>query len=140
MGSKCIINKKICDFAIKNKVKKIIYASSGSVYGVKKEQKVHENLDLVPVSVYNKTKMIAERVMLSYRDKIKIICVRPATVCGFSKRMRLDVSVNMLTYQALEKKLITVFGGKQFRPSIHIKDLSNLFIFLTKKKNTIRLL
>ena len=68
-----------------------------------KEQKVHENLDLVPVSVYNKTKMIAERVMLSYRDKIKIICVRPATVCGFSKRMRLDVSVNMLTYQALEK-------------------------------------
>ena len=126
--------KKICDFAIKNKVKKIIYASSGSVYGVKKEQKVHENLDLVPVSVYNKTKMIAERVMLSYRDKIKIICVRPATVCGFSKRMRLDVSVNMLTYQALEKKLITVFGGKQFRPSIHIKDLSNLFIFLTKKK------
>ena len=126
--------KKICDFAIKNKVKKIIYASSGSVYGVKKEQKVHENLDLVPVSVYNKTKMIAERVMLSYRDKIKIICVRPATVCGFSKRMRLDVSVNMLTYQALEKKLITVFGGKQFRPSIHIKDLSNLFIFQKKKK------
>tara|TARA_B100001175_G_scaffold314786_1_gene324836 strand:+ start:8344 stop:9285 length:942 start_codon:yes stop_codon:yes gene_type:complete len=126
--------KIICDLAVKNKVKKIIYASSGSVYGVKKEKKVHESLDLVPISIYNKTKMVAERILLSYKNVIDIICVRPATVCGISPRMRLDVSVNMLTYQALENKLITVFGGRQFRPSIHIKDLTNLLKFFTIKK------
>ncbi len=129
-----LATKQICDLAIKNNVNKIIFASSGSVYGIKKEKRVHEKLDLVPISVYNKTKMIAERVLLSYKDKIDIICVRPATVCGISQRMRLDVSVNMLTYQALKFKKIKVFGGKQFRPSIHIQDLTNLFKFFINKK------
>ena len=74
---------------------------------LKKKRDVTEDLPLVPISVYNKTKMVAERVFLSY-DKIDIHCIRPATVCGFSPRMRLDVSVNMLTYQALKNNEINV--------------------------------
>ena len=112
----------------KSKVKHIIYASSGSVYGVKTEEHVTEDLDLVPISTYNKTKMISERVLLSYKDDFKIHCIRPATVCGFSPRMRLDVTVNMLAFQALKNKVMTVYGGTQIRPNIHIQDLSNVFI------------
>lgn len=112
----------------KSKVKHIIYASSGSVYGVKTEEHVTEDLDLVPISTYNKTKMISERVLLSYKDDFKIHCIRPATVCGFSPRMRLDVTVNMLTFQALKNKAMTVYGGTQIRPNIHIQDLSNVLI------------
>ncbi len=124
----------IAEIAVKAKIKKIIFASSGSVYGIKKEKKVTEELILKPISTYNKTKMIAERVLLSYSDKIKIYCVRPATVCGYSPKMRFDISVNMLTLQALKKKLITVFGGNQVRPNIHIQDLVNLFKHLIYKK------
>ena len=119
---------------IKYRVKKFIYASSGSVYGVKRERNVTEDLELVPISYYNKTKMIAERVLLSFSDKISIHCIRPATVCGLSPRMRFDVSVNNLTMQALTKKKIIVFGGKQIRPNIHIKDLINIYHFFLKKK------
>ena len=114
--------------SIKNKVKQFIYASSGSVYGIKKEKKVTEDLLPVPISTYNKTKMIAERVLESYINKIKIHSIRPATVCGYSPRMRLDVSVNMFVYQALIKKKMIVFGGKQIRPNINIKDLTNVYI------------
>jgi nucleoside-diphosphate-sugar epimerase len=114
---------RMIESAIKAGVSDFLYASSGSVYGVKEEPNVTEDLDLLPISVYNKTKMIAERVLYSYRDKIRVVCVRPATVCGFADRLRLDVSVNMLTYQALKNEVITVFGGQQVRPNIHIKDL-----------------
>lgn len=109
---------------------RFIYASSGSVYGVKDEEQVTEDLELKPISEYNKTKMVAERVILSYSDDLTVQVVRPATVCGFSPRMRLDVSVNMLTMQALTKGKITVFGGTQVRPNIHIDDITNLYIFL----------
>ena len=129
-----ITSMKIMDFAIKNKVKKFIYASSGSVYGIKKEKQVTEDLDLVPISVYNKTKMIAERVFMSFKDKIIINCIRPATVCGLSPRMRYDISVNLLTLQAVKKKQITVLGGNQIRPNIHIKDMIRLYEFFLKKK------
>tara|TARA_B100000989_G_C19532662_1_gene470983 strand:+ start:8839 stop:9777 length:939 start_codon:yes stop_codon:yes gene_type:complete len=125
---------QILEKAVKEGVKKVIYSSSGSVYGVKKEKKVTESLSTHPISIYNKTKMIAERVLLSFKDKIKIIIIRPATVCGLSPRMRLDVSVNLLTMQALQKKEITIFGGKQKRPNIHILDLSEVFIHFLKKK------
>jgi len=106
--------------AISCGVKQFIYASSGSVYGVKEEAQVTEDLSLVPISDYNKTKMICERVLLSYQDQINIVCIRPATVCGYSPRMRLDLSVNMLTMQALANNKITVFGGNQTRPNIGI--------------------
>src|SRR4030042_3529015 len=87
--------------AIAYRIKQFILSSSGSVYGVKEEPKVTEDLPLVPLSDYNKTKMVSERVLLSYKDKIIIQIVRPPTVCGYSPRMRLDLSVNMLTVQEL---------------------------------------
>ncbi|MDZ4726942.1 MAG: SDR family oxidoreductase [Leptospira sp.] len=122
--------------AIKNKVGQFIFASSGSVYGVKEEPEVTEDLELIPISDYNKTKMISERVLLSYRDQICVQCIRPATVCGYSPRMRLDLSVNMLTMQAIKNKKITVFGGNQTRPNIHIDDLVRVYLhFISKGTN-----
>jgi nucleoside-diphosphate-sugar epimerase len=120
---------QLADAAVRCGVKQFIYASSGSVYGIKEEEKVTEDLTLKPISEYNKTKMVAERVLLSYRDNMLVQIVRPATVCGYSPRMRLDVSVNMLTMQALTKGVITVFGGKQIRPNIHIQDVTDLYLF-----------
>ncbi len=114
--------------ALANNVKQFIFSSSGSVYGVKDEPQVTEELSLVPISDYNKTKMISERVLLSYRDRITVQIVRPATICGYSPRMRLDLSVNMLTMQALAKGKITVFGGNQTRPNIHIQDITDVFV------------
>lgn len=113
--------------AIGHKVPQFIFASSGSVYGVKDEPEVTEELSLVPISDYNKTKMISERVLLSYADRICINIVRPATVCGYSPRMRLDLSVNLLTMAALAKGKITVFGGDQTRPNIHLKDMVRVY-------------
>ena len=113
--------------AIKDGVPQFIFASSGSVYGVKEEPEVTEDLDLVPISDYNKTKMVSERVLLSYKDQIHVQIVRPATVCGYSPRMRLDLSVNMLTMQALANKKITVFGGDQTRPNIHLRDMIRVY-------------
>lgn len=122
-----LATQQLADKAKKNKVQNFIYASSGSVYGIKEEEKVTEDLDLVPISVYNKTKMVAERVLLSYKDDFNIHCIRPATVCGWSPRMRLDVSVNMFTWQALRNNEMTVYGGNQVRPNIHIKDMVNVY-------------
>ena len=122
-----LAGQQLADRAIRYNIKHFIFASSGSVYGIKDEPNVTEDLSLIPISVYNKTKMVAERVFLSYADKMKVHCIRPATVCGLSPRMRLDVSVNMLTYQALKNKRITVFGGNQTRPNIHIKDMANVY-------------
>jgi nucleoside-diphosphate-sugar epimerase len=119
--------KNLIEKSIKAGVKKFIYASSGSVYGLKTEMKVTEDLDLVPISTYNKTKMVCERLLLSYRDKIDVYIVRPATVCGLSPRMRFDVSVNMLTLQALKNKQITIMGGNQTRPNIHINDMIRVY-------------
>ncbi|MBV9576454.1 MAG: SDR family oxidoreductase [Gammaproteobacteria bacterium] len=121
---------QLADKAKKIGIKHFIYASSGSVYGVKEEAQVTEDLELKPISEYNKTKMVAERVLLSYQHDMVVQIVRPATVCGYSPRMRLDVSVNMLTMQALSKGKITVFGGKQVRPNIHIDDITDLYLFL----------
>ena len=113
--------------AIAHGVPQFIHASSGSVYGVKDEPEVTEELSLVPISDYNKTKMVSERVLLSYANKICINIVRPATVCGYSPRMRLDLSVNLLTMAALSKGRITVFGGDQTRPNIHLKDMIRVY-------------
>ena len=121
---------QLADKAKRMGVKRFIYASSGSVYGVKKEDQVTEELELKPISEYNKTKMVGERVLLSYQDDMVVQIVRPATVCGYSPRMRLDVSVNLLTMQALSKGKITVFGGDQVRPNIHIDDITDLYLHL----------
>jgi nucleoside-diphosphate-sugar epimerase len=123
-----LASMQLVEMAIKKKVRQFVFASSGSVYGVKEEALVTEELSLVPISDYNKTKMISERVLLSYANKILITCIRPATVCGYSPRMRLDLSVNMLTLQALTNQKITVFGGNQTRPNINIKDLVSVYL------------
>ncbi|MBT3924223.1 MAG: SDR family oxidoreductase [Nitrospina sp.] len=121
---------QLADKAARVGVKQFIFASSGSVYGIKEEEQVTEDLELKPISEYNKTKMVSERVLLSYKDKMRAQIIRPATVCGYSPRMRLDVSVNMLTMQALSKGRITVFGGKQIRPNIHIDDITDVYLHL----------
>jgi nucleoside-diphosphate-sugar epimerase len=121
---------QLADKAKRMGVKRFIYASSGSVYGVKEEAQVTEELELKPISEYNKTKMVGERVLLSYQDDMVVQILRPATVCGYSPRMRLDVSVNLLTMQALSKGKITVFGGDQVRPNIHIDDITDVYLYL----------
>ena len=127
LGTKILLDK-----CVRNKVKRFIYASSGSVYGLKKEKKVTEDLDLKPLSLYNKVKMVTEKVIQSYSKEIETFIIRPATVCGLSPRMRLDVTVNILTYKAIKDKVITVFGGSQIRPNIHVDDITDLYIFLLK--------
>jgi len=121
---------QLADKAVRKGVKQFIYASSGSVYGVKEELQVTEDLELKPISEYNKTKMVSEPVLQSYADRMIVQIVRPATVCGYSPRMRLDVSVNLLTMQALSKGKITVFGGTQVRPNIHIDDITDVYLHL----------
>lgn len=118
---------QLVERAIAHRVKQFIFASSGSVYGVKDEPEVTEELSLVPISDYNKTKMISERVLLSYQDRIVVNIIRPATLCGYSPRMRLDLSVNMLTMQALANGRITVFGGDQTRPNMHLRDMLRVY-------------
>ncbi len=126
----CLATMQLMDKAVRSGIERFIYASSGSVYGVKEEEQVTEDLTLKPISEYNKTKMVAERVLLSYADRMKVQIVRPATVCGYSPRMRLDVAVNMLTIQALTKGEITVFGGTQVRPNIHMDDITDVYLHL----------
>ena len=108
-------------------VNNFIYASSGSVYGIQESENVREDLKLKPISGYNKTKMVAERVLLSYPE-LNATIMRPATVCGLSPRMRLDVAVNLLTFQALEHGEMTVLGGEQTRPNVHIDDITRLYV------------
>lgn len=119
--------KLLCDKCIESNVKKFIYASSGSVYGIKKERNVTEKLSLNPISIYNKTKMTAERVLLSYSKYLDSFIIRPATVCGYSERMRLDLSVNILTFSGCKNRNINVFGGNQLRPNINIKDMIRVY-------------
>ncbi len=121
---------RLADRAARAGIRRFIYASSGSVYGVKTEPQVTEDLELKPISEYNKTKMVAERVLLSYADRMIVQIVRPATVCGYSPRMRLDVSVNMLTMQALCRGRIQVFGGQQVRPNVHVDDVTDVYLFM----------
>ena len=125
---------RLADLAARHGVSQFIYASSGSVYGVNPAPNITEDLPLDPISEYNKTKMVSERVLLSYSDKMAIQIVRPATVCGYSPRMRFDVSVNLLTLAA-KKGEITVLGGSQIRPNIHIQDICNVYLYLLERPN-----
>ena len=127
-----LASMKLADKAAREGVKQFIYASSASVYGVRDEEQITEDLPLYPISVYNKTKMVAERMVLSYSDQMNCQIVRPATVCGLSKRLRLDVVVNLLTMQALNSGKITVLGGDQQRPNIHIEDITDLYCYLVR--------
>ena len=129
-----LASMRLNERAARQGVKHFIFASSSSVYGLKSEPRVTEDLDLFPLSEYNKTKMVAERVVMSYADVMTTTIIRPATVCGYSLRMRLDLTVNLLTMQALAKGVITVLGGEQTRPNIHIDDLVDLYLFALERR------
>jgi len=106
------------------KIKRFIYASSSSVYGIKDIQNVHEEIDLEPITDYSKFKAKCEKILNDYNDEnFSGVTIRPATVCGYSKRQRLDVIVNILTNVGFHNREISVFGGEQLRPNIHIKDM-----------------
>lgn len=120
---------QLAEAAIKAGCKRFIYASSVSVYGADRGL-VTEGDDLRPLSDYNKTKMAAERVLMSYGLQLNPVIIRPATVCGMSPRMRMDLTVNMFAGQAIADGVMTVHGGEQYRPSIHIQDLTNLYVRL----------
>ena len=110
-------------------VKRFIYASSSSVYGVKEEKNVHEEMSLEPLTDYSKFKADCEKILTRYQSpEFTTVTIRPATVCGYSPRQRLDVVVNILTNLAFHKREISVFGGKQLRPNIHIADMVDAYL------------
>src|SRR5262245_12253707 len=110
-------------------VKRFIYASSSSVYGVKSTSDVTEDLPLEPLTDYSKFKALCEEVLLEERAPgFATLILRPATVCGYAQRLRLDLTVNILTNHAINNGRITVFGGTQMRPNIHIADMVELYL------------
>ena len=109
-------------------VHRFIYASSSSVYGLRDEANVTEDLPLLPLTDYSKYKALCEDVLLKKRELgFNTLILRPATVCGYSPRLRLDLTVNILTNHAVNNGRITVFGGQQMRPNIHIEDVTDLY-------------
>lgn len=110
-------------------VKRFIYVSSSSVYGVSESPDVTEDHPLIPLTDYNKYKGLCEPILFKYQDsEFTTVIFRPATVCGYSPRMRFDLSINILTNLAVNKREITVFGGKQKRPNIHIEDVTDVYL------------
>ena len=130
--------KPLVEISKNLEVKKFIYASSSSVYGIKEEKNVDESMSLEPLTDYSKFKADCEKILLEYNsnDFVTVI-LRPATVCGFSPRQRLDLVVNILTNLAYHNREITVFGGDQLRPNIHIQDMVRAYeLFIeTNDKN-----
>ncbi len=114
-------------------VKRFIYASSSSVYGVSDKPDVTEDHPLVPLTLYNKYKGMCEPLLKKHTDdRFTGVIFRPATVCGYSPRQRLDLSVNILTNHAVNAGKITVFGGSQLRPNLHVQDYCDAVeLFLT---------
>ena len=112
-------------------VKRFFYVSSSSVYGIKDEPNVHEDMSLEPLTDYSVFKMNCEEILSEYQsDEFTTTTIRPATVCGYSPRQRLDVVVNILTNLAYHKREISVFGGTQLRPNIHIADMVEIYVVL----------
>ena len=121
----------LVNYSINSGVQRFIYASSSSVYGVKEEEKVTEKLSLNPLTDYSKFKAMCEPILLekTSNDFITTV-VRPATLCGYAPRQRLDLSVNILTNHAVNERLIRVFGGEQYRPNLHIDDMCDAYLNL----------
>jgi len=116
-----------------NGVRRFVYASSSSVYGIKDEENVTEDLQLDPLTDYSKFKAMCEDVLLEARSPgFEVLIIRPATVCGYSPRLRLDLTVNILTNHAVNTGKIKVFGGTQKRPNIHIEDMTDLYVLALK--------
>jgi len=126
----------LVEISVNERVKNFIYASSSSVYGIKEEPEVTEELSLEPLTDYSKYKAMCETVLLNAAtDEFIVTIIRPSTVCGYSPRLRLDLTVNILTNHAINKGEITVFGGEQKRPNLHIEDMANLYLYLLEQPN-----
>jgi len=125
----------LVEISKKSGVKRFIYASSSSVYGIKDEADVTEDLNLDPLTDYSKYNANCEDMLNNAAiDDFVVTTIRPSTVCGYSPRMRLDLTVNILTTHAINKGKITVFGGQQKRPNLHIQDMTNLYLYLLKQQ------
>lgn len=112
-------------------VQRFIYASSSSVYGVKDEPNVTEDMELEPLTDYSRFKADCEKILAEYQSPtFTTVTIRPATVCGYSRRQRLDVVVNILSNLAFHNRKISIFGGKQLRPNIHIDDMVDAYVSL----------
>lgn len=119
----------------KEKIKRFIYASSSSVYGLKSEKNVTEEVSLEPLTDYSKFKVECEKILKPFNsENFTTVTIRPATVCGYSRRQRLDVVVNILTNLAFNKREISIFGGKQLRPNIHIDDMVRSYILMLEAR------
>ncbi len=117
--------------AKKQGVKRFIYASSSSVYGIKQEKNVDETVSLEPLTDYSKFKAECEKILFQYlSEDFEAVVVRPATVCGVSPRQRLDLIVNILANHAFHKRKVQVIGGDQLRPNIHIEDMVRAYIHI----------
>ena len=115
--------------SVESNVNRFIYASSSSVYGIKNEKNVTEDMKLEPLTDYSKFKGGCEKILNSYKsDNFITTTIRPSTVCGYAKRQRLDLVVNILTNHAFHNKEIKVFGGDQLRPNIHINDMVDSYL------------
>ena len=111
--------------------KRFIYASSSSVYGIKSDPNVTEDLPLEPLTDYSKFKAMCEEVLEEEQEPgFTAVTIRPATVCGYAPRLRLDLTVNILTSHAINNGRITVFGGEQLRPNLHVEDMTDLYLQL----------
>ncbi len=119
--------KKMIDIIAKSDIKRLIYASSSSVYGIKEEEKVTEELEVSPLTLYSELKYEIELYLRKWRNELDYVIVRPATVFGPSKRLRLDVVINILSAHAFYNKQIKIFGGEQYRPNIYIDDMVNFY-------------
>ncbi len=119
-------------------VRRFIYASSSSVYGIKNETDVTEDLPLQPLTDYSKYKAMCEEVLEEEREPgFVTVTLRPATVCGYAPRLRLDLTVNILTSHAINNGRITVFGGNQLRPNIHVEDMTDLYLELLEAPDAV---
>ncbi len=124
----------LVDISLSEKVKNFIYASSSSVYGIKDEPEVTEDLSLEPLTDYSKFKAMCETYLIDRaNDNFVATIIRPSTVCGYAPRLRLDLTVNILTNHAINKGEITVFGGEQKRPNLHIEDMTDLYVYLIEQ-------
>ncbi len=125
-------SRLVIDMAREAGVTRFINASSSSVYGIKNEPDVTEDLALNPLTVYSESKVLIERYLKERKRAMLGVSVRSATICGMSPRMRLDLTINILTHHAVTRGKITVFGGGQKRPNIHIEDVSDFYCLLLK--------
>ena len=125
--------KPLVQISRDNGVERFVYASSSSVYGIKSEHDVHEEMVVEPLTDYSRFKADCETILFEHQSpQFTTVTIRPATVCGYSPRQRLDVVVNILTNLAYHNRKITVFGGDQLRPNIHIEDMVEAYITLLK--------